>query len=201
MSEDKSFTQEDVNRIVSERVKEIKAAKDAEIGLLRQEVKDWQAKASEFDTVAGEREALRKELDGIKLSAERNELFANVGVSDSAVRRRLEVLYSAEAAGADDAPSFADWLTAAREDATLSPWFGVQAASVPSPAADTPARVVQASASRPAPAVPSTSRGQVADPLAARRLNPGEVLREHARLLSAGQVKEAGEFLRANSAI
>ena len=64
MSEEKGFTQEDVNRIVSERVKEIKAAKDAEIGLLRQEVKDWQAKASEFDAVASEREALRSELAG-----------------------------------------------------------------------------------------------------------------------------------------
>lgn len=193
MSEEKGFTQEDVNRIVSERVKEIKAAKDAEIGLLRQEVKDWQAKASEFDAVASEREALRSELAGIKLSAERNELFSGAGVSDAAVRRRLEVLYAAEAAGAEDAPSFADWLSAAREDATLSPWFGGQAAA--------PVAPVAAPNVRPVAAVPSTSRGQVADPAAARRLNPGEVLREHARLLSAGQVKEAGEFLRANSAL
>ncbi len=196
MSEEKGFTQEDVNRIVSERVKEIKAAKDAEIGLLRQEVKDWQAKASEFDAVASEREALRSELAGIKLSAERNELFSGAGVSDAAVRRRLEVLYAAEAAGAEDAPSFADWLSAAREDATLSPWFGGQAAAPVAPVAP-----VAASNVRPVAAVPSTSRGQVADPAAARRLNPGEVLREHARLLSAGQVKEAGEFLRANSAL
>lgn len=196
MSEEKGFTQEDVNRIVSERVKEIKAAKDAEIGLLRQEVKDWQAKASEFDAVASEREALRSELAGIKLSAERNELFSGAGVSDAAVRRRLEVLYAAEAAGAEDAPSFADWLSAAREDATLSPWFGAQAAAPAAPVAPVAAPNV-----RPVAAVPSTSRGQVADPAAARRLNPGEVLREHARLLSAGQVKEAGEFLRANSAL
>ena len=196
MSEERSFTQEDVNRIVSERVKEIKAAKDAEIGLLRQEVKDWQAKASEFDAVASEREALRSELAGIKLSAERNELFTGAGVSDAAVRRRLEVLYAAEAAGAEDAPSFADWLSAAREDATLSPWLGGQAAAPVAPVAPVAAPNV-----RPVAAVPSTSRGQVADPTAARRLNPGEVLREHARLLSAGQVKEAGEFLRANSAL
>jgi len=196
MSEEKGFTQEDVNRIVSERVKEIKAAKDAEIGLLRQEVKDWQAKASEFDAVASEREALRSELAGIKLSAERNELFSGAGVSDAAVRRRLEVLYAAEAAGAEDAPSFADWLSAAREDATLSPWVAGQAAAPVAPVAPVAAPNV-----RPVAAVPSTARGQVAGPAAARRLNPGEVLREHARLLSAGQVKEAGEFLRANSAL
>jgi len=193
MSEEaKAFSQDEVNRIVSERVKEIKAAKDAEISILRDEVKTWKSKAVDFDAVSSERETLRKELETIRLTNERAELFASNGVTDAAVRRRLEVLYAADTAGTEDAPAFGDWLATAREDATLSPWFGGAA----QPAAAVPA----ANVARPAAAVPSTSRGPVAEPAAARRLSPNEVLREHARLLSAGQVKEAGDFLRANSA-
>jgi hypothetical protein len=191
MSEEaKAFSQDEVNRIVSERVKEIKAAKDAEIAILRDEVKTWKGKAVDFDAVSSERETLRKELETIRLTNERAELFTSNGVTDAAVRRRLEVLYAAETAGTEDAPAFGDWLATAREDATLSPWFGGSA----------PQTAPVAPVARPAAAVPSTSRGPVAEPAAARRLSPNEVLREHARLLSSGQVKEAGDFLRANSA-
>lgn len=186
MQEDaKTFTQDEVNRIVGERVAAIKSAKDAEISALREEVKGYSAKASQFDATAAEAAALRAELAGVRTSAERAEVFAGAGVVDSATRKRLEVLYSAETAGIEDAPAFGDWIGNAKADPAFAAWFGSPVAA-PSPAPSAPA---------PARAVPQTS-ANATEPPNSRRLAPADVLREHSALLGAGKIKEAGEFLR-----
>jgi hypothetical protein len=187
MSDDaKTFSQDEVNRIVGERVAAIKSAKDAEIAALRDEVKGYSAKASQFDALSAEAAALRSELAGVRTSAERAEVFAGAGVADASTRKRLEVLYSAETAGVEDAPAFGDWIGAAKADPAFSAWFGASATAAASSVAAPPA---------PARAVPQTS-ANATEPPTGRRLAPADVLREHSALLSAGKVKEAGEFLR-----
>lgn len=187
MSEEiKTFSQDEVNRIVGERVAAVKTAKDAEINALREDLRAHAAKASQFDAAAAERDALRAELAGVRTSAERAEVFAGAGVLDVAARKRLEVIYSAETAGLEDAPAFADWVGNAKADPAFAAWFGPSSA---------PSAPVAPAFAAPPRAVPQTS-GNAAEPPSGRRLGPADVLREHSTLLAAGKVKEAGEFLR-----
>lgn len=182
MSEDgaRMFTQDEVNKIVGDRVAAVKSAKDAEIAAMRDDLRSYSARAAERDALAQERDSLAQELSSLRTSAERSEVFAGVGVADAATRRRLEIIYAAETAGAEEAPAFADWIGTAKADPAFAAWFGSTAAPAPAPSVR---------------AVPQTS-ANAGDPPAARRLAPADVLREHSSLLAAGKVKEAGEFLR-----
>lgn len=184
MSEDgaRMFTQDELNKIVGDRVAAVKSAKDAEIAAMRDDLRTYSARAAERDALAQERDSLAQELSSLRTSAERSEVFAGVGVADAATRRRLEIIYAAETAGAEEVPAFADWIGTAKADPAFAAWFGSTAA--PAPTVAPPVR-----------AVPQTS-GNAGDPPAARRLAPADVLREHSSLLAAGRVKEAGEFLR-----
>jgi len=174
-----------------EHVRRLKAKDDA-IGELKAQAREL----APLRERAAEVEQLRAELAEIKGASERDAAYAAHGVvADGKIRERLARMYRAEVDGAEDPPTFADWLGSEDTRALFAGAYAAPAAAAKgapaTPAKPAPPVATKAAAKTEIGAVAETPArvGHTVDSLRAhfaspafRGLPPEERARERARL-------------------
>jgi hypothetical protein len=176
-------------------------AKNAEIGLLRDELAKSTDKATRFDGVEAERARLAGELVELREGTTRREALLELGVADSNVAASFSALYSSATAHleADARPSFAAWLddeNGARANPLLVGFFaaGNDGATPAAPShlptnGATSAASATATSRPPASSFPAPGRATDPNPPASTpRLSPGQ-LRRMFQTMSPAEVR------------
>lgn len=109
-----------VDKIVRDRVNEVKAALKVEVDTARSEAKAARDEAAAAKATAVAGEAALKELADLKGAAERAEIFAEAGVTDPVLQARLAKIHEGEQIGAESPADLRSWLGTAKEDPVWS---------------------------------------------------------------------------------
>lgn len=206
-TDEKTFSQADLDRIIAERLGQAKVKTDAQLAELKTQLADVKAKLAEAEPRAARAAELERELAETKEAGARDEAFRAVGIEGEAaasLRDRLTTYHRAiSPTGEDGQPiPFATWL---REHAAADELVGVHlkpaaGAGAPAGAPGTPGKDTPNGTSAPGgppkPGAPARPPGGQAPPPPGARLTPEQYKARHAALIREGKAKEAGEVLR-----
>ena len=205
-TDEKLFSQADLDRIIAERLRAEKTKADAQLAELKSQLGEARTKLAEIEPRAARAAELERELAETKEAGARDEAFRAVGIEgDTAaqLRERLTAYHRAIApAGEDGQPiPFATWL---REHAANDELVGVHlkpaAAGAPAGAPGIPGKDTPNGTGAPGglskPSVTPRPPGGQPPPATVTRLTPEQYKARHAALIREGKPKEAAEVLR-----
>lgn len=137
------------------------AAKTEEIKTLTATLEKASTDAADIGAIRADRDAARAELAELRDAHAISEAFTAHGIADDAdLRTSFRTMYASAVAGADEAPSFIDWLASdqAKGHVLLRGHYGAQTAA---PAVPTEEAKPAQPANSPVRAVPNTNAGTV----------------------------------------